>query len=169
MTSNRSRRGWFLASGLGIVVVALLAVLCLTGFNGRRAGPSYAGKTLRQWIDAMDSPNPSVRTQAIASVRSIGTNALPALIDWMAQRDDSYRRDFYQFLRSKRAMVWMWPTLMENSEPRSEYRALLGVLCARSGSAACSSGLGASRAHGEFHQPGQAYKCCPRLCSRRSC
>ena len=127
MSPDRSRRGLFLAGGVAILVASLLVLLWLAGLVGGRGNPSYKGKTLRQWIDeGMGSQNASMHAQTIASVRAIGTNALPALIDWMVHRDADYQREFYQFLISKRAIRWAWPALMGNNEGSCECRALIG-------------------------------------------
>lgn len=112
--------------GGAILAAALVACFFWTKLDGAYSGPSYEGRTLKQWIEAMESPNAFAQTQAIASVRSIGTNALPTLTDWMAHRDSDYQRRFCQLLRSRRVMPWLQSALMSYSAENCEYRALLG-------------------------------------------
>ena len=90
--------------------------------------PSYAGRTIEQWVVDCEALDPAVGTQAMMSVRSIGTNALPALTCWMAHRDPNRVRWFRQLLQSREsAFPWsLHHAVWSRSEPGYEYRALLG-------------------------------------------
>jgi hypothetical protein len=125
MGISERRRRLLLGFG-GVIVLLLLAFFVWTRFDAGLSGPRHGGKSLRQWITDMDSPDPLVRTQAIASIRRIGTNALPFLIDWMEHRDTDSERSVYDWLTSRRALVSLWPVVMRNCETHREYLALLG-------------------------------------------
>ncbi len=63
-------------NGLAILALALLAFFLLMVMKAQHAEPKYDGRTVRQWVEAAQSANPVVATQALASLRSIGTNAI---------------------------------------------------------------------------------------------
>lgn len=64
-------------------------------------GPSYEGRTLRQWLDESEqTPNgPTVlSSKAEAAVRALGPRAIPTLLVWLGQADSSIH---------KGAKVWL--------------------------------------------------------------
>ena len=113
-------------NGLAILALALLAFFLLMVMKAQHAEPKYDGRTVRQWVEAAQSPNPVVATQALASLRSIGTNAIPTLISWMAHRDSMPERQLYELVRSRWAIPWLRSALMGRSEMAYECRAIVG-------------------------------------------
>jgi hypothetical protein len=85
------------------VVGTALAILLLTATRPREA--SYDGRSLREWLGDMyqnshlffptNDPSDLVmgprRSRAAASVRSIGTNAIPTLVSMLASKDPRLR------------------------------------------------------------------------------
>ena len=88
-----------------VALVACGVVIGMVAFLSRDTGPSYHGKTLKQWMNQYCWPdNPTVadlhprkvffedrearQNEAADAVRHIGTNAIPALLDW---EDKEYR------------------------------------------------------------------------------
>jgi hypothetical protein len=121
-----SPRRKFLLIGGVVLALTLLAFLLWTVPTSVEAGPSYEGRTLQQWIADAESPNLYVHTQAVESLRSIGTNALPTLTRWMAHRDSGYERQFYRVLESRWVTPWLRSACMGKSEMAYECRALIG-------------------------------------------
>ena len=77
-------------------VIIVLAVCVLVGigvvaFWPGEKEPEYNGKKLSEWLDgyqtgvAMESP--TQEREAIKAIRTIGTNALPCLLNWVRRRD----------------------------------------------------------------------------------
>ena len=113
-------------NGLAILALALLAFFLLMVTKAQHAEPKYDGRTVWQWVEAAQSPNPVVATQALASLRSIGTNAIPTLISWMAHRDSMPERQLCELVRSRWAIPWLRSALIGRSEMAYECRAIVG-------------------------------------------
>jgi HEAT repeat protein len=65
-----------------ILALALAATLPPAGplsAGGAEKEPSYGGRTLSQWVTAMDSADPDQREKAANALKSIGRPAVPAL------------------------------------------------------------------------------------------
>lgn len=73
------------------IVKSLCALCCAFGvvFPAWTAEPKYEGKSLRDWLKLyQNSDNGSSDEQkAAAAIRSIGTNSLPVLINWVESND----------------------------------------------------------------------------------
>ncbi len=66
-----------------LAAVALLAVAAIVALMPARE-PSYAGRSLSQWVDMLDSPPTTAQEQEAAdAIRHIGTNAWPHLLKWI--------------------------------------------------------------------------------------
>jgi hypothetical protein len=128
MSSLRSRRGLAATIGATLLLTALFFFLLWNTPPTAPSVPSYAGRTLEQWVVDFEALDPAVGTQAITAVRSIGTNALPALTCWMAHRDSNRARWFRQLLQSREsAFPWsLHHAVWSRSAQGYEYRALLG-------------------------------------------
>ncbi len=67
----------------------LSAVICCGVVAAWSAEPKYGGKSLTKWLKLYKEADEgtSDERQAIAAVRTIGTNALPQLVKWVASAD----------------------------------------------------------------------------------
>jgi hypothetical protein len=68
-----------------LIVLALVAFACALLSRKSIPEPSYAGENLSEWLAGYERPerNGGVPTAAERAVRSIGTNALPCLLEWI--------------------------------------------------------------------------------------
>jgi HEAT repeat protein len=75
-----------------VVVVIMVGVLIALG-RSKSLGPqpSYRGRTLSAWLDAMDdNPRPDDGPEQKA-IRAIGTNGFPTLLRWLGEHDSTVR------------------------------------------------------------------------------
>jgi HEAT repeat protein len=82
---------------LGVGTLLALGLAGLVGLPGCSRGPtppSYQGRDINAWLADIASSTPSVRTQAEAAFRAMGTNAVPTLVALMGTREDT-RVSFY--------------------------------------------------------------------------
>src|SRR5437773_12505446 len=89
---SRARRGkppWFRLSGPAACVVAIsLGGALAAYFVYRVREPSWEGRPLRHWLVALDGLNPAhAQRRAEQAVRSIGTNGLATLVQWIRAQD----------------------------------------------------------------------------------
>lgn len=104
-------------------IIALIMAMILGGGFAcwRDREPSLHGKTLSQWIDKYyllrtaggpGAARDDSAKEAREAVLTIGTNAIPALLDRVRTRDS---------VLETRLMLWLWQKkLVQNGRPRSE-------------------------------------------------
>lgn len=78
------------------MMIALCAVVVLLSGCGQQAPITSHGKPVSHWLDAMKSPNPTVRKEAVTALGHVGTAdpaALPALIKAVEDSDARIRAE----------------------------------------------------------------------------
>ena len=101
----RKRRKALLWTLVGLLIV--FAVVLVFQAPPRVKQPVYNGRTLEKWLDVGahsgkwgvwgprndgKGPTPQQLREAEKSVRAIGTNAIPTLLDWISYRASPFRR-----------------------------------------------------------------------------
>jgi hypothetical protein len=81
-----------------ILAVCVLVGIGVVAFWRGEREPEYNGKKLSAWLtvaagQGWDEPDSSETLQALAAVRSIGTNALPCLVKWIQFEQPKWRKD----------------------------------------------------------------------------
>src|SRR5690349_4235483 len=82
--AKRRRLIWLAATAASVFGALLFVWL-------RPTEPSYAGHSLSYWLRRTYHPDPSISGQAEEAIRSIGTNAVPMLIQWLSERDPEWK------------------------------------------------------------------------------
>lgn len=75
------------------VLVCIVAAIGLFSFRSRYAEPSYAGKSLSQWLQVYEesgSCDPD-EPDAAQAIRAIGTKAIPFLIHWICYHEPKWK------------------------------------------------------------------------------
>src|SRR5436309_9665328 len=87
--ARREKPPWFLRRGWATCLIAIsLGGALAAYFVFRVREPSWEGRPLRHWLVALDGLNPAhVQRRAEQAVRSIGTNGLPTLVQWIRAQD----------------------------------------------------------------------------------
>lgn len=79
--------------------------------------PTYAGKTLREWLELNIRNNRGEVPEAVENIRHIGTNAIPFLIRWMQHYREipPWRENIYDGLErlSGSGIVWKFARVLE--------------------------------------------------------
>lgn len=84
-SSMKFRNGHVAITACGIVALLILSFV----LNDRsHRGPTYAGKSLEEWLDDYDMKKSRLSDEACKAVQALGTNCLPALEE-MFQRKES--------------------------------------------------------------------------------
>jgi len=70
-----------------VLVIGAFAYVILS----EKPEPRYQGKRLSEWLAIHSNPNSSEGAEAAVAVRSIGTNALPFVLEWMRYEPPPWR------------------------------------------------------------------------------
>jgi hypothetical protein len=78
--------------------MCVLAAIGVVAFWPGEREPEYNGKKLSEWLmvaasQGWDEPDSPETMEALAAVRSIGTNALPCLVKWIQFEQPKWRKD----------------------------------------------------------------------------
>jgi hypothetical protein len=89
--SNEVRRRVYISVALGLAIVALAVSVY-------RSDPAYRGKSLSDWIVAMNTAREAEdRQEARAAVHHLGSNSIPVLLDWLQRKErPSLKGRFWQ-------------------------------------------------------------------------
>src|SRR5690349_9166401 len=94
----------------GLLVLAIVALVCTVAYLTSPREPTYEGKTLSEWIapfcmqtakglDAPGGPQHFEELQPVRrAVKEMGTNAVPFLIARLNHRESALYREVRQFL-----------------------------------------------------------------------
>lgn len=83
MLTKRTRRT---LKAIGILTFVALASLLM-----RPSQPTYDGRTLTHWIKVLGSSDSDEEAHAFAAIQSIGTNALPTILQLLESRDSTMK------------------------------------------------------------------------------
>ncbi len=110
------------------VAIAVIVVTTLAGLLMYRPEPSYQGKSLSDWVVAMNDERDNGR--AHQAVRHLGTNSIPLLLDWLRRDERPTLRGRFIQLKLK-VDDWLVRCRIIKSHPilvefdfKSNYRAL---------------------------------------------
>ncbi len=94
------RRVWFV-----ILSLAALGVLIWLILPAGEPEPVYQGKSLRHWLAfftaTQGNATPDDRTQAVEALRKIGTNAIPALLEMLQEKDSPLKLKWIALLQKQ--------------------------------------------------------------------
>jgi hypothetical protein len=92
----RTRRKWLLMLAAGAALIITLAFVL--PLSKREPEPTHNGRTLSEWLKDYRRPerNWGMPTEAELAVRSIGTNALPFLLEWIRYELPPWRSKLLQ-------------------------------------------------------------------------
>src|SRR5260221_308103 len=136
----QKRRLYLLLIGLVVVVGLFLAL----AFPSREREPEYGGKRLSEWVMRLPWTPENEPSEAEDAIRSIGTNAIPYLLDWIRYYPSDWRRSlddkFFQFTyllgrarilqdqKEMRAIAAMWAFKVFSAEADQSMPALANLL-----------------------------------------
>src|SRR5689334_16661721 len=85
---------------VGLVLACVLAVVVWPG----EKEPVYEGRKLSAWVLQLNNPlgewgTAKEMSEASNAIRSLGTNAVPWLLKWVAQEPSAFKRHVYRFLK----------------------------------------------------------------------
>jgi HEAT repeat protein len=80
--------------GLAAVGIGLLGGVAV--MRRAKAEPRYNGQSLKVWAMQLYAPGPEVRNQATATIRALGTNGVPGLIELLESRDPFWRKQLWR-------------------------------------------------------------------------
>ena len=83
---------------LATLLVAILGGLAWAGLRPRESDPIVDGKPLTTWLDNYVGGQPELADRALAKV---GTNALPALLWMLRQRDSTAKRKVMELVQKQ--------------------------------------------------------------------
>lgn len=83
-----------------LLTACLAAVVGSYAFLRSSDEPSFQGRSLSQWIDLAAQPN-DLRLEAESAVRTLGTNAVPTLLEWIRYEPPAWQ----PFARAKFSLL----------------------------------------------------------------
>ncbi len=109
------------ASKIGTVIILTAATLtfCAVKMVGS-SEPSYAGKSLSQWIRFHDDGEPTIATEQVSAIRAIGTNAVPCLVEWIRYSQTPLKRKAYVAANGCLARLGIHAHLADHAFSRAE-------------------------------------------------
>lgn len=97
-----------LAIIITVIGIAAIAVIFFGSCEPR--GPVYNGKSVKEWASQLRSPDASLRDQAASAIKSMGVQAVPALIRLVQTKDPGVRRWAWSVARRlpRRPRAWFF-------------------------------------------------------------
>jgi hypothetical protein len=78
---------------VGIILAAAVGAALIVSQLRQSADPTYSGRSLRSWLTEFSGGYESADPEAVAAIRTIGTNGLPVLLAELKYREPPWRKN----------------------------------------------------------------------------